>query len=72
MKTTIYLASIASITLLEIIALLKGINGIILMTSISLIAGLGGYHAKETAKGVYNGITRLKKAYQLFKFELKL
>ena len=37
------LAAIGAITLLEVVALLKGIDGALLTTAIAVIAGLGGY-----------------------------
>jgi len=42
-KTLITITAIISIVALEIIALLKGIDGQIFATVISIIAGLGGY-----------------------------
>ncbi len=32
------------ITLIEIVALLKGVNGIVLTSVIAVLAGLGGWH----------------------------
>ena len=42
-KTLITIIAIISIMILEVIALLKGIDGQIFATVISIIAGLGGY-----------------------------
>jgi len=42
-KTLITIIAIISIAVLEVIALLKGIDGQIFATVISIIAGLGGY-----------------------------
>ena len=39
----IVLASIISLTILEAIALLKGINGTLFTIALAIIAGLGGY-----------------------------
>ena len=48
-KTTlITLTAIVCVTLLEIVALLKGINGKLLATSFLVIGSLGGYHLKDT------------------------
>ena len=38
--------AIVAIVLLEVVALLQGINGVMLAGSIAIIAGLGGYTAK--------------------------
>ena len=37
------LAAIGGITLIEIVALLNGINGTMLATTIGILGGLGGY-----------------------------
>jgi hypothetical protein len=42
-KKSIILTSMGCITLLEIVALCNGINGILLTSVIAILAGLGGY-----------------------------
>jgi len=46
-KTLIILAAIVSITILEGIALLKGIDGALFMSSLALVGGLAGYELKD-------------------------
>jgi len=42
-KTLITITAIISIVILEIVAMIKGIDGQIFATVISILAGLGGY-----------------------------
>ena len=50
-KTLITIIAIISIAVLEVIALLKGIDGQIFATVISIIAGLGGYTIGRKVSG---------------------
>jgi hypothetical protein len=45
------LFAIGGITILEVIALLQGIDGAILMLSLALLGGLGGYKLKGAHVG---------------------
>lgn len=45
-KTKIIILAILVVTLLEIIALFKGIDGAVFMSALSIIGGLAGYHIK--------------------------
>ena len=47
MSIIIPLAAIASISILELVALKKGINGKALLLSTACIAGLGGFGVSE-------------------------
>jgi len=53
-KTLITIIAIISIVILEIVALLKGIDGQIFATVISVIAGLGGYTVGRKISGGEN------------------
>jgi len=50
-KTLITITTIISIVILEIIALLQGIDGQIFATVISVLAGLGGYTIGKKVSG---------------------
>lgn len=45
MKYIIPAIAITSITILESIALIKGINGTFLLGALTLVSGIGGYYA---------------------------
>lgn len=42
--------AIISIAVLEIVAIIKGLNGILLASAIAVIAGLGGFYIGKTKK----------------------
>ena len=46
--------AIIGITLIEIIALLKGVNGTLLMISFTIIGGIAGYEIKEIKDKILN------------------
>ncbi len=52
-KHAVTIIAITAIFALETIALLKGINGVLMSTSVAIIAGLGGYEiaSKRGTKG---------------------
>ena len=50
-KTLITIIAIISIVVLEVIALLKGIDGQIFATIISVLTGLGGYTVGRRVSG---------------------
>ena len=55
-KTLITIIAIISVVILEIVALIKGIDGQIFATVISVIAGLGGYTiGKKVSENEQNG-----------------
>lgn len=49
------LSAIVGIIILEVYALSKGINGLVMSLCIAAIAGLGGYKVKEYAKSIKKG-----------------
>jgi len=49
-KHYVTVAAIVSITILEGLAIMQGINGIVLASSIGVIAGLGGFIAGKKIK----------------------
>lgn len=51
------LAAIAGIVLLEIVAMLQGMNGFLFLTAIGIISGLGSYFIAEDIKsGLFDGL----------------
>jgi len=50
-KTLITITAIISIVILEIVAMIKGIDGQIFATVISVLAGLGGYTVGRKISG---------------------
>jgi len=55
MKTVIVSCiAIVGIIIIECVALSNKINGVMLMSSLSIIAGLGGYYVKETQEAIKN------------------
>ena len=46
-QSVISLGAVGAIALLETVALLKGVNGAMLMLSFSLIGGIAGYEIKS-------------------------
>lgn len=49
------IAAIAAIVILETIALLKGIDGVLLSGGLVVIAGLGGWEAKNIKNRIKGG-----------------
>lgn len=47
MDVRVILAALAALTIIEVVALLKGINGALMLTVFALIGGLGGYKVKN-------------------------
>jgi len=58
-SSLVVLIAICAITLLESIALLKGLDGHILTVALAFIAGLGGYEIKEIIRAI-RGIKKEK------------
>jgi len=59
-QTLIIVVAIISILIMECIALLKGIDGALLMTSLAIVGGLAGYEVR-TIKNHLEGVIPKKK-----------
>ena len=61
-QTLIIVVAIISILIMECIALLKGIDGALLMTSLAIVGGLAGYELKAIKNGLNDVFSKKKES----------